>query len=133
MPEISANRLMNFDYGISDIVFTQRDEEAAHSLPERRDLPPSDGNVRAQLSELLEKPNTARFLEEALRPAIDDRDLLSPTRFSDALQDALTELTTLARSDNADSRVLNRAARLLKEETNLRELVVMYRSALYQG
>ena len=93
----------------------------------------TDDNVRAQLSQLLEKPNTTRFLEEALRPEIGDRDLLMPSRFADVLKDALESLSSLADSGAGDSRVLNRAVRLLKEETNLRELVAMYRSALYQG
>ena len=32
-----------------------------------------------------------------------------------------------------DARALNRAVRLLKDEAGLRDLVAMYRSALYQG
>lgn len=133
MPEINPNGLMNFDRGISDIVFTRKYDQAAQSLPERRDLLPTNDAVRAQLSQLLEKPNTARFLEEALRPDISGRDLLMPSRFAGALKGALGELTKLAESGAQDGRVLNRAVRLLKEETNLRDLVAMYRSALYQG
>ncbi|MBJ7263405.1 MAG: hypothetical protein JHC61_06565 [Burkholderiaceae bacterium] len=133
MPEINPNRLMSFDHGIDDIVFARKHDQAAQSLPERRNLTPSDDNVRAQLSQLLEKPNTTRFLEEALRPEIADRDLLMPSQFAEALKEALKELAAQADSGTSDSRVLNRAVRLLKEETNLRELVAMYRSALYQG
>lgn len=130
---ITANRLMSFDHGIDAIVYARKDETNAQGLPERRNLLPSDGNVRAQLSELLEKPNTERFLEDALRPDIGDRDLLMPSQFAEAMKEALRELAALAEGGAGDSRVLNRAVRLLKEETNLRELVAMYRSALYQG
>jgi len=133
MPEFNVNRLMSFDYGIDDIVYARRNESSAQSLPERRNLVPSDDNVRAQLSQLLEKPNTERFLEEALRPEIGNRDLLMPSQFAEAMKEALRELAALADGGAGDNRVLNRAVRLLKEETNLRELVAMYRSALYQG
>ena len=54
-----------------------------------------------------------------------------------ALQSALQHLTDAAeRTQDASTdqaRTLNRAVRLLKEETGLRDLVQMYRSALYQG
>lgn len=133
MPELNINRLMSFDHGIEDIVHARRNEQAVQSLPERRNLAPSDDNVRPQLSQLLEKPNTERFLEEALRPQISNRDLLMPSQFAEALKEVLKELAALAEGGGGDSRVLNRAVRLLKEETNLRELVAMYRSALYQG
>jgi type III secretion protein X len=102
-------------------------------LPERRNLLPSDDNMRAQLSQLLEKPNTERFLEEALRPEISDRDLLMPSQFAEALREALKSLAYASEKPGDGSRELNRAVRLLKEETNLRDLVAMYRSALYQG
>ena len=133
MSEINPNRLMSFDRGIDNIVYARKSDQAATALPERRNLTPSDDNVRAQLSQLLEKPNTDRFLEEALRPEIEDRDLLLPSQFAEALKEALTELAKQAETGAGDSRVLNRSVRLLKEETNLRELVTMYRSALYQG
>jgi len=133
MPDISPNRLMSFDHGIDTIVYARKDEQAARNLPDRRNLMPSDDPVRAQLTQLLEKPNTGRFLEDALRPEIGNRDLLMPSQFAEALREALKGLARLAESGAGDSRVLNRAVRLLKEETNLRDLVAMYRSALYQG
>lgn len=133
MAEINPNRLMSFERGIDNIVFARREDHAAQELPERRNLTPSDDNVRPQLSQVLEKPNTERFLEEALRPQINDRDLLMPSRFADTLKGVLKDLATQAESGGGDSRVLNRAVRVLKEETSLRELVAMYRNALYQG
>ena len=132
MPDISPNRIMSFDHGIDTIVYARKDEQTAQGLPDRRNLMPSDDPVRAQLSQLLEKPNIGQFLEEALRPDIGNRDLLMPSAFAEALREALKALAGLA-ENGGDSRVLNRAVRLLKEETNLRDLVAMYRSALYQG
>lgn len=133
MPDIGPNRLMSFDHGIDTIVYASKGEQAAQALPERRNLTPSDDPVRAQLTQLLEKPNIGSFLEEVLRPEIGNRDLLMPSQFAEALREALKALADLAESGGGDSRVLNRAVRLLKEETNLRDLVAMYRSALYQG
>ena len=133
MPDISPNRLRSFDHGIDTIVYARKNEQTAPGLPERRNLTPTEDPVRAQLTQLLEKPNTGRFLEDALRPDIGNRDLLMPSEFAEALREALKSLAGLAESGGGDSRVLNRAVRLLKEETNLRDLVAMYRSALYQG
>jgi type III secretion protein X len=133
MPNINVNRLMSFDHGIDDIVYARKDDQAAQGLPDRRNLTPSDDGVRTQLTQLLEKPNTGSFLEEALRPSIENRDLLLPSHFADALGETLTALSNAADAGVGDSRTLNRAVRLLKEETSLRDLVAMYRSALYQG
>ena len=133
MTDINPNRLMSFDRGIDNIVFTHKRDQAAQELPERRNLMPSDDNVRPQLSQLLEKPNTGRFLEECLRPRLENRDLLMPTQFADTLKGVLKNLVARADSGEGDSRILNRAVRLLKDETNLRELVASNRNALYQG
>jgi len=134
MANLGVNRLMSFDYGIGDIVYAGKDD-SVEGLSDRRNLPPTDDNMRARLSQLLEKPNTESFLQEALRPEIGDRDLLMPSQFADVLREALKSLALAGQSPpwGGDARVLNRAQRLLKEETNLRELVTMYRSALYQG
>ena len=69
-----------------------------------------------------------------------DRDLLVPVKFGQALTGALDRIKNAAaqRADGGEGsedqlRVLNRASRLLADEVSLRELVTMYRSALYQG
>ena len=103
MSDMRINGLA-FDRGIDGISYASRDAGSQH-LPERQELaPPADG-VRAQLAQLL------------------------------ALQSALDGLGAAAEqtSNQEDSRVLNRALRLLKDEAGLRDLVTMYRSALYQG
>lgn len=133
MPDLNVNRLMSFDHGIDNIVYARKNEPDTRTLPDRRNLAPSDDPIRAQLAQLLDKPNTGDYLKEALRPDIGNRDLLMPSQFAEALREALKNLATLAESGAGDSRTLNRAVRLLKEETNLRDLVAMYRSALYQG
>lgn len=131
MSDMRINGLA-FDRGIDSISYAGR-ETAGQQLPERHDLAPSSEGVRAQLSQLLDKPNTDRFLNESLKPTVGNRDLLMPGRFSQAMGEALDGLSSAAEQGGDDARVLNRAVRLLKEEAGLRDLVAMYRSALYQG
>lgn len=133
MANLNINRLMSFDHGIENIVHADRNQADTQGLPDRRNLTPSDDFVRTQLTQLLEKPNIGYLLEEALYPEIGSRDLLRPSEFQAALQEAQADLAALADQGGGDNRILNKAARLLREETQLRDLVAMYRSALYQG
>lgn len=122
------------DRGIENITYARH--ESATPMPERGEAPPPDVGMRARLDELLEKPSMDSRLDKALCPRIDNRDLLRPWRFDQALGDALTQLRTAAEASadgSEQSRVLNRAERLLRNESNLRELAHKYRISLYQG
>ena len=133
MSEIRINSLV-FDRGIESI--THAHQQTASTLPERSDASPPDVGVRGQLDLLLQKPSMDDRLDEGLRPSVEHRGMLLPGRFQDALGGAIQHLRQVVQNDTGasdPSRVLNRAARLLGEELNLRELVQMYRSALYQG
>ncbi len=133
MSDIRLNNLI-FDRGIDTITYAR--EEAASTMPERGEAPPPDIGTRARLDLLLQTPSMDNRLDQALRPKLQHRDLLMPGRFSEALGGALTQLRDAAQGGpeaTDQSRVLSRAVRLLSEESNLRELVQMYRSALYQG
>jgi len=132
MPDLNISNL-SFDRGINDIVYARKEETGDRQLPERQDLPPPSEGVKAQLAELLEKPNIEQFLETSLKPEVGNRELLMPAKFSQALSGAVADLTAAAEGAGDDAKALNRAVRLLKEETGLRDLVSMYRSALYQG
>lgn len=123
---------LNFDRGIENIAYAGKENIGDH-LPERHALPPSTQGGRAQLDELLNRPGADSFLADALRPNISNRELLMPGRFSGRLSAALSALEKAGTEMTGDKRALNRAVRLLKEETGMRELVAMYRSALYQG
>ncbi len=134
MSNISLSHLA-FDRGIDRVTYTRQQE--ATQLPEREEALPPDLGGRAQLDALLSRPTLDDALDAAVRPLLENRDLLMPSRFGQALQSALQHLTDAAeRTHDASTdqaRTLNRAVRLLKEETGLRDLVQMYRSALYQG
>ncbi|MGE8547098.1 type III secretion apparatus assembly protein SctX [Alcaligenes sp. Marseille-Q7550] len=136
MANLNVDRHLSFDHGIENILHLRRNEPETQGLPDRRNLTPSNDPVRTQLTQLLEKPNIGHVLEEALRPVIGNRELLTPSRFQSALQNVLKDLTELAEQAEQDGdarRILNRAIRVLKNEAGLRELLAMYRSALYQG
>jgi len=133
MPNLNIDRRMNLDYGIDGIVHARGSQAETQGLPERRNLTPTDDPVRTQLTQLLEKSNIGHVLEEALRPEIGNRDLLMPARFRAVLQQVQKDLAALADQSGNDSRILSRAVRVLKNEAELRDLVAMYRSVLYQG
>lgn len=124
-----------FDRGIEDITYTG--DAQAIGLPEQSDLTPA-GRVQGQhLEELLALPNMDSFLEETVRPQVDDRDLLMPGRFRDVMDEVLAMLHQAAEAaegkDQDGVKVLNRAIRLLNDEIDQRTLIQMYRSTLYQG
>lgn len=129
---------LNFDKGIESITYTR--DQADMSLPERSLSAPPDSEIRAQLSLLLERQTLDDAISSSLRPTMVDRDLLVPVKFGQALTGALDRIKNAAaqRADGGEGseeqlRVLNRASRLLADEVSLRDLVTMYRSALYQG
>lgn len=128
-----------FDRGIDSITFKAGDATTnALALASQKDLPPSDQISRPQLEQLLAMPNLESFLEDAIRPELADRELLMPGKFRQTLERALVHLQQAgserqSSGDTEGAKVINRASRLLTEEAGLRELVQMYRSALYQG
>jgi type III secretion protein X len=133
MSDIRFNSLV-FDRGIESI--THARPETMSTMPERGDVPPADVGARAQLDGLLQLASMNDRLDAALRPRLANRALLTPGRFHAALgavHQWLRQSAQQCASDSDNARVLNRATRLLGEETSLRELVQMFRSALYQG
>lgn len=122
------------DRGIETITYARQQNDAP--MPERGQAPPPETGLRAQLDQLLQKPSMDSRLDQALRPLIANRDLLLPARFRETLGKVRTQLRKAAGSapeGSEQARVLNRAVRLLNDESDLRELEHMYRSALYQG
>lgn len=124
-----------FERGIDSITF--KGGEAAQGLPDQRELTPADHAERPQLDQLLAMPNLDDYLDQSIRPDLENRDLLLPTRFRQVMDGALATLEKEAlgaqAGDPDTAKVLNRAVRLLNEENALRDLLQMYRSVLYQG
>lgn len=129
-----------FDRGIDRVTYARQGE--THSLPQRQEGSPSELGGRPQLETLLAQPTLDEILEDAVRPRLENRDLLVPSRFQSMLDRVHAALSEEADGDPGDTgapmlpekkRVLQRAVRLLNSERDLRGLVQMYRSVLYQG
>lgn len=142
MTNIESLGQMAFDRGIDRITYARKGPDAS-VLPDREEAAPPDLGTRPQLESLLVRPTLDDSLGDAIRPRIENRDLLTPSRFRQTLDSTLSALKTAAEQMQPpggrksalpeEVRVLNRAVRLLSEESGLRDLVQMYRSALYEG
>lgn len=129
MPDLRLDSPLSFDRGIDRVVH----ERVPDALPEALNIAPSEMPQPAELDRLLAMPNLDDFLQTALQPRLDNKDLLQPARFRQALEGAREALRQAAEGDPDSAKALNRAARLLSEEADLRDLLQMYRSMLLQG
>lgn len=124
-----------FARGIESIV-TGEPKVAPH-LPETRRLLPLEDPGRSMLEQLLAAPTYDAFLDDLIRPIVDDLSQLSPRGFTEGLNAARSSLARAAeRIDDArspDARALARAQRLLDEHLELRALAQMYANALVAG
>lgn len=118
--------------GISHLAATE-----TTTLPGQHDLTPAEQAKRPLLEELLALPNMESFLEEAIRPDLNDPDLLMPGNFKkthDAVLQCLQQSAEEIRSNDPDgAKVLNRAIRVLSDDKALRDLVHDYCNTLHQG
>lgn len=129
-----------FDRGIDQVTYVRHVD--VENLPLRQEGAPSELGGRPQLEALLDQPSLDQFLEDSLRPQLENRELMVPSRFQSVLDSLHTALSASLQEESGDKgeslqaeekRVLQRAVRLLKSEQDLRNLVHMYRSVLYQG
>lgn len=122
---------ITFDRGI-DRVITQTDAPQGH-LPTNGRLAPSDGRVMPKLEQLLAAPNIGNRLAAELAPRMEDRDMLLPDQFHRTLHAAQDRLASESRNHPEHKALFREAQNVLKEERDLRDLVDMYRSALFKG
>lgn len=122
----------SLDLGLESITRNSRPEVP---LPDAAHMPPAEQLNRPEIDRLLHQPNLQDFLASQLRPEIADRQLLTPQRFEKTLRQAAQSLRDLSSTDagRTPSPAVSKAARALSEEANLRELLNMYRSTLFQG
>lgn len=124
----------SFDRGIERII---RSEQPDIPLPDAGQLPPNAQVRRPELDRLLVQPNLQDHLASQMQPDISDQQsLLTPQGFRRALNGAVASLRKHASNCTAGSdkeTTISKAARVLHEEADLRDLLSMYRSVLYQG
>ena len=125
-----------FERGIESIV-DAADTPDTPLLPHFHALAPSSLARPTALDELLRADNLESLLDAYVFPEIVERELLSPMRFRAAMQTAHAEFQRSAeRRRQVNPRLgalLERAALVLRDEIELRELLQMYRNALLQG
>lgn len=140
MADDYLDRRLAFDRGIDSVTHLRPDD--IRGLPLRQEGPPSELGGRPQLEALIDQPTLDQVLEDALRPQLENRELMVPSRFQSVLEGLHTALSRKLEEETSgegtslepeDRRILQRAVRLLKSEQDLRSLVQMYRSVLYQG
>lgn len=132
MSAIPAIDRYSLDRGLESVTRSSRPEMP---LPDATHLPPAEQLNRPEIDRVLHQPNLQDFLANQLKPEIPDRQLLTPQRFERTLRQAAQSMRELSSTDNgrAPAPVVAKAARALNEEANLRELLNMYRSTLFQG
>ena len=130
MPDLRLDSPLTFDRGIDRVVHQQ---EPSTGLPQGINIAPSDMPQPAELDRLLAMPNLDDYLQGLFQPQLDNRELMQPGQFRTALDGAREMLRGAAENDPEGAKTLNRAARLLNDEADLRDLLQMYRSMLLQG
>lgn len=116
--------------GIDQVI---RHSNEVAQLPHRQAITPSEISDRPQLDKIFSEESFSHFIALRLRPDISDTDLLSPARFRDILMNIRSSLRALARRNPKTARHFGQLAAILDEESDLVDLLQMYRSALLQG
>ena len=131
---------LSFDRGIDLVTYVHHDD--GEKLPLRREGAPSELGGRPKLEALLDQPTLDQFLEDSIRPQLENRELMVPSRFQSTLDSLHKKLSASLEQEGGvrgeswqaeDKRVIQRAVMLLNSEQDLRNLLNMYRSVLYQG
>lgn len=123
------------DRGIESITHAQTNAQQA--LPQGGgDTLLADMGVQGHMEKLLRQPTFDSQLDAHLRPVLEDRALLQPSGSREALEicrQLLGEAALRYQEGSGEARDLGRAVRLVTEESSLRDMAQMLRSALYQG
>lgn len=135
MSDLRLGNGLFFEKGIDSI--TTKGREQVQGLPDLFELPPS-GSVQPQmLEQMLALPNLESYLDDCTRPELDDRELLLPGPFAEALDSTREMLRRNSQerqaADPEAARDMARAERVLNDEHGLRDLLRMYRSSLFRG
>ena len=133
MPDLAAQIQAFFSRGIDSV--TARREPAqppVDGLHELHRLSPPDHDGGSALDLLFPASAIEAEVDAAIRPVVVDRELLLPRPFADALQGACMSMQRL-NERHGKSMALDRAARILLAEQDLRDLARMYRDALHQA
>lgn len=121
----------NFNQGIDRII--NQSEDLSKKLPQTSSLPPAEDVGMDRLASVLNKPGIKDILEAELKPVIDDRGLLAPGAFKQALGDAISELEKLRTEDSQNEKAYRAAIRVLNENREIEGMLQNYVRALFKG
>ena len=121
----------NFNQGIDRII--NQSDEVSKQLPQATSLPPSQDVGVDRLAAVLNKPGIKDVLEAELKPVIEDRGLLAPGAFKQALGDAINELERLRTEDSQNDKAYKAAIRVLNENREIEGILQNYMRALFKG
>jgi hypothetical protein len=119
--------------GLSAIELT--DVPLTSLLPDDAQLQPADASVEAQLEQLLQAKTFQKVMLDALRPKVEDRSILHPSKFHTLRAEVLEKLAGAAdgESDPEVKQELLEATSLLLKLGQAHELGEQYRYALLKG
>lgn len=132
MADASARADGYFARGIDGITHRERpDRQDLPELPDLQRLAPPELQRQLALEQLLSGHALDLCIEETLRPTVFDPEILLPRPFARALED-MRETIREASQRHGEPAVLVRAARILAQEEEWRELARSCRDALHQ-
>jgi len=126
------SRPLVFDCGIDRISYRE-DGIEGEGLPSSDQILPSEDGIRPLLDSVIHAAQLEDGIRGYLMPEVRNRDLLRPTAYGVATQEICRQLRDAARSDPAAGPALERLAALLVEQQGLRDLLAVYRSALFRA
>ncbi|WP_142848249.1 hypothetical protein [Telmatospirillum sp. J64-1] len=121
----------SFDRGIDRIISAQ--DQPENRLPSEGRLAPSDSRAIPRLDQILHTETVGGALLRDLAPKLSQNDMLMPDRFHRALGEALDMINQQAGAHPEHDSLFKEAASVLREEQELRELLDLYRNALFKG
>lgn len=126
-------RSLSFDSGIERVI--AHDELRPAGLPASQRALPGEAVVAQRLNEVLYPPSIEQALAEALRPDVQDREVLTPGGYRQALDDSAAQLRAAAgaAADPADRAALEAGLAILREDAGLRDLLATYRNLLHRA
>lgn len=133
MVDSVRNSILNFDSGISRVVWDPQ-VQSGGSLPDRRELAPTEIPTPQQLDRLLLPENVETSLLRAMRPSVQSPDVLRPDRFEDGLRAAGRAIERAIGSvSGEDQQALQGMHDVLKEHEELQTALHYYRDMLIAG
>ena len=131
---LDRREIFSFENGIEGII--EGDYQDGVKLPEVPPyMSPSVEHLSGRVDEIIRTPNLDYYLISSLEPDVQDQSILNPSRYHAILVEVHERMKQEAdkRKGRDAGRDLEKAAALLEEEKELRDLLNVYRNLLHQA